>query len=167
MFWQRIKLTGYLFIHRKGQLPQPNAKIRVCAYICIKLAQPASQCAGRHFEWRLMSQYVEIHLKNRFDVRIQVLVSKVQVQVVFLVAWPFLHQGGPRKVKIWHINMTFPTMLIQLRFFGFQLWYYEILFLALQSYLCLLISLWAFVYFLCWLSTADSFSITEMLSRFE
>ena len=31
------------------------------------------QCAGRHFETKLMSQYVEIHRKNRFDVRVQVL----------------------------------------------------------------------------------------------
>ena len=27
------------------------------------------KCAGRHFETKLMSQYVEIHRKNRFDVR--------------------------------------------------------------------------------------------------
>ena len=37
-----------------------------------------AHCAGGHFRWKKISRYVEIHRKNRFDVRIQELVSKVQ-----------------------------------------------------------------------------------------
>ena len=77
------------------------------------------QCAGRPFETKYMSQYIDSGQKNRFDVRIQNLFQKLKIPSgktgfmtvfcfffpdFFLVAWPFftnLHEilaSGPKLI---------------------------------------------------------------------
>ena len=71
-----------------------------------------AHCAGGHFRWKKISRYVEIHRKNRFDVTVQELVSKLQFcghffekksvflahfwvfMYSFLVGWTFWHQSA-------------------------------------------------------------------------
>ena len=55
-------------------------KIISVAYDSIEDPFCRAQCAGWHFETKIqtISQYVQIHRKNLFDVRVQELVSKVQ-----------------------------------------------------------------------------------------
>ena len=48
-----------------------------CQHGLLALETP-SHCAGRHFRTKLMSQYIGAGQNDRFDVRIQELVSKVQ-----------------------------------------------------------------------------------------
>ena len=57
---------------------------------CLVPTQLWSQCAGRHFRTKLMSWYIGAGQNDRFDVRIQELVSKVQNPRGFLRKKSFL-----------------------------------------------------------------------------
>ena len=71
-------------------------------------AEYKSHCAGRHFMTKLMCRYIGAGQNDRFDVRIQELVSKAKnpgefrektffkgpFLDFFLVAWPFLDQSA-------------------------------------------------------------------------